>query len=117
MIFPNITMNIHCNSMMLFRQRPHETDPNKMYFDLQNYALLPKGAEAPERPVHRQFKHGEDSIGEVLDQDASNLANVQRGMNSRGFRGLWISDQELRVRHFHKTLDDYLFRDSIKWVK
>ena len=43
MIFPNITMNIHCNSMMLFRQRPHETDPNKMYFDLQNYAMIPKG--------------------------------------------------------------------------
>ena len=117
MIFPNITMNIHCNSMMLFRQRPHETDPNKMYFDLQNYSMIPKGQAMPERPVHRRFKHGEDSIGEVLDQDASNLANVQRGMNSRGFRGLWISDQELRVRHFHKTIDDYLFRDSVKWVK
>ncbi len=117
MIFPNITMNIHCNSMMLFRQRPHETDPNKMYFDLQNYMLLPEGATPPERPAHRRFKHGEESIGEVLDQDASNLANVQRGMNSRGFRGLWISNQELRIRHFHKTLDDYLHRDSAEWVK
>ena len=135
LIFPNITMNIHCNSVMIFRQRPHETDPNKMYYDLQNYALIPNEesaagergsvpvrqvrSEVPpgmERPAHRQFKHGEESIGEVLDQDASNLAMVQAGMNTAGYRGLWISNQELRIRHFHKTLDDYIHRTPIKWM-
>ena len=116
LIFPNITMNIHCNSVMIFRQRPHETDPNRMYYDLQNYALVPDGEPWPERPPHRQFKNGEESIGEVLDQDASNLPMIQRGMNSAGFRGLWISDQELRIRHFHKTLDDYLHRNPIRWM-
>ena len=117
LIFPNLTWNIHCNSAMLFRQRPHESDPNKMYWDLQNYSLLPAGAPVPERPTHRQFKHGEESIGEVLDQDASNLAMVQAGMNSTGFRGLWISSQELRIRHFHKTVDDYVYRNPTKWLK
>lgn len=117
MIFPNITLNIHANSFMLFRQRPHESDPNKMYFDVQNYTLIPEGQPIPEPPQHRSFKYGEDTLGEVLDQDASNLGMVQRGMNSRGFRGLWISNQELRVRHLHKTVDDYVYRDSIKWVK
>ncbi len=117
MIFPNITLNIHCNAMMLFRQRPHESDPNKMYFDLQNYVMVPDGQPRPPRPEHRRFKHGEESLGEVLDQDASNLPMVQRGMNSAGFRGLWISNQELRIRHFHKTLDDYLYRDSIRWAR
>ena len=116
LIFPNITMNIHCNSVMIFRQRPHETDPNKMYYDLQNYSLFPAEQEPPPRPVHEQFKHGEQSIGEVLDQDASNLAMVQAGMNSAGYRGLWISTQELRIRHFHKTIDDYLHRQPIKWM-
>ena len=116
LIFPNITMNIHANSVMIFRQRPHPTDPNKMFWDLQNYMLMPEGAPAPERPEHRQFKHGEESLGEVLDQDASNLPMVQKGMNSRGFRGLWISKQELRVRHLHKVVDDYLHRQSIKWL-
>ena len=43
LIFPNITLNIHCNSVMIFRQRPHETDPNKMYYDVQNYSLVPEG--------------------------------------------------------------------------
>lgn len=115
LIFPNITMNIHANSVMIFRQRPHPVDPNKMFWDLQNYTLMPEGTAAPERPEHRQFKHGEESLGEVLDQDASNLPMVQKGMNSRGFRGLWISKQELRVRHLHKVVDDYLYRQNIKW--
>jgi phenylpropionate dioxygenase-like ring-hydroxylating dioxygenase large terminal subunit len=117
MIFPNITFNTHCNSVMVFRQRPHESDPNKMYYDLQNYSLVPDGGEWPDRPEHRQFAHGDESIGEVLDQDASNLPMIQKGMSSAGFRGLWIGDQELRIRHFHKTLDDYLFRDAIRMMK
>jgi phenylpropionate dioxygenase-like ring-hydroxylating dioxygenase large terminal subunit len=117
MIFPNITFNTHCNSVMVFRQRPHESDPNKMYYDLQNYSLVPDGGEWPDRPEHRQFAHGDESIGEVRDQDASNLPMIQKGMNSAGFRGLWIGDQELRIRHFHKTLDDYLFRDAIRMMK
>jgi phenylpropionate dioxygenase-like ring-hydroxylating dioxygenase large terminal subunit len=117
LIFPNITLNIHCNSVMIFRQRPHETDPNKMYYDLQNYSLVPEGEAWPERPVHRQIKHGEESLGEVLDQDAANLVMIQKGMNSAGYRGLWISEQELRIRHFHKTIDDYLYRQPINWMK
>ena len=47
----------------------------------------------------------------------NNLAMVQAGMNSTGFRGLWISSQELRIRHFHKTVDDYVYRNPIKWLK
>ncbi len=38
-IFPNITMNVHADDLMLFRQRPHPEDPNKMYFDYYFYDL------------------------------------------------------------------------------
>jgi hypothetical protein len=38
-------------------------------------------------------------------------------MNSAGYRGLWIGNQELRIRHFHKTLDDYMFRHPIRWTE
>jgi len=30
-------------------------------------------------------------------------------MQSDFFEGLWIGDQELRIRHFHKVLDDYIY--------
>jgi phenylpropionate dioxygenase-like ring-hydroxylating dioxygenase large terminal subunit len=109
LIFPNISLNVHADDLMLFRQRPHPSDPNKMFFDVQTYELVPDGQPWPERPIWAQYKHGEKSIGQVLDQDAYNLPGVQLGMQSAGFAGLWLGDQELRIRHFHKVIDDYIY--------
>jgi hypothetical protein len=30
-------------------------------------------------------------------------------MHSAGFNGLWLGRQELRIRHFHKVIDDYVY--------
>ena len=110
MIFPNITMNVHADDMMMFRQRPHPEDPNKMFFDYYMYELPDNEFDQEEhsRPKHKTYKYGDVSLGLVINQDAYNLPHVQKGMNSAGYKGLWIGDQELRVRHFHKTLEDYL---------
>ncbi|MFN3642774.1 MAG: aromatic ring-hydroxylating oxygenase subunit alpha [Gemmobacter sp.] len=107
-IFPNITMNTHADDLMLFRQRPHESDPDRMYFDVQMFRLLKAGEERPKKPRNERFRHGERSMGLVIDQDAANLPGVQAGMHSAGFEGLWLGDQELRIRHFHKVLMDYV---------
>ena len=110
MIFPNITMNVHADDLMLFRQRPHPDDPNKMFFDYFMFELPDNEFDEEEykRPKWKQYKHGETSLGLVINQDAYNLPFVQKGMNSAGYKGLWLGDQELRIRHFHKTLEDYL---------
>ena len=47
-------------------------------------------------------------LGEVLNQDIELVAAVQRGSKSRGFRGPLWSEQEQRVRHFHRELDRYV---------
>lgn len=110
-VFPNVTFNTHADDLMLFRHRPHPFDPNKMYFDLQNFRLLRREEEErPSAPRHQRFKHGEVSLGRVLNQDAHNLPGVQAGMHSNGFSGLWLGKQEVRIRHFHKVIDDYLER-------
>jgi phenylpropionate dioxygenase-like ring-hydroxylating dioxygenase large terminal subunit len=109
LIFPNVSINVHADDLMLFRQRPHATDPNRMYYDVWVFELVPDGQEWPERARHKRFRHGDKSIGLVLDQDAQNLPGVQAGMHSAGFPGLWIGAQELRIRHFHKVLDDYVY--------
>jgi hypothetical protein len=109
LIFPNVTLNMHADDLMLFRQRPHATDPDRMYYDIWTFELVPDGHEWPERPKHQHFRHGDKSIGLVLDQDAANLPGVQQGMHSAAFPGLWIGSQELRIRHFHKVLDDYIY--------
>ena len=109
LIFPNVTLNVHADDLMLFRQRPHPTDPDKMFYDIWTFELVPEGHEWPARPKHQHFRHGEKSIGLVLDQDAANLPGVQAGMHSAAFEGLWIGAQELRIRHFHKVIDDYVY--------
>ena len=108
-IFPAITLNTFHSGVMLFRQRPHATDPNRMYYDLQNLARVPEGSEAPPRPVHTEHKHGEISLGLGLDQDSYNLPRVQKGMNSRAYKGLLINYRERRIRHMHKVVDDYVY--------
>ena len=108
-IFPNVSMNIHAEDVMMFRQRPHPSDPNKMFYDLWMFELVPEGAPWPKRVKHQHFKHGDKSIGQVLDQDAFNLPTVQKGMQSSAFKGLWVGDQELRIRHFHNVIDGYVY--------
>jgi phenylpropionate dioxygenase-like ring-hydroxylating dioxygenase large terminal subunit len=113
-IFPNVSLNTHADDLMLFRQRPHAEDPNKMYYDVWTFELVPDGTEWPERPAHKHFKHGDKSIGLVLNQDAANLPGVQKGMHSDGYQGLWLGSQETRIRHFHKVLDDYVYGPGCK---
>jgi phenylpropionate dioxygenase-like ring-hydroxylating dioxygenase large terminal subunit len=114
LIFPNVTLNVHADDLMLFRQRPHPTDPDRMFYDIWTFELVPEGKEWPDRPAHRHFHHGDKSIGTVLDQDAANLPGVQRGMHSSGYAGLWLGAQELRIRHFHKVIDDYVYGPGAK---
>jgi phenylpropionate dioxygenase-like ring-hydroxylating dioxygenase large terminal subunit len=114
LIFPNVSLNVHADDLMLFRQRPHPSDPNRMCYDIWTLDLVPDGAEWPERPAHRHFRHGDKSIGLVLDQDSANLPGVQAGMQSAGFKGLWLGRQELRIRHFHKVIDDYVYGPGAK---
>ena len=44
----------------------------------------------------------------VIDQDGYNLPRVQQGMNSVAYQGLWLGDLEVRIRHFHHALDQYV---------
>ncbi len=126
-IFPNVTFNLFGEQMWMFRHRPHPTDPNKMYFDRMIFNRVPEGqtkadtsagavdlfveldaGQVEGRPEHISYKHGERSSGLLLDQDASCLGGVQRGLQSRGFRGLWLSDSERRIRNFHAYYERYL---------
>ncbi len=109
LIFPNLSLNVHADDFWIFRQRPHPTEPDRMFYDIMTFELVPEGQAWPERAEHKRWRHGDKGIGLVLDQDAANLPGVQAGMHSRGFKGLWLGSQELRIRHFHKVLDSYVY--------
>jgi phenylpropionate dioxygenase-like ring-hydroxylating dioxygenase large terminal subunit len=116
-IFPGFAMNVFPEGINGFRYRPHESDPNKMYYDLILMAHFPEGEEVPcERKFYNEkvrYDKVADTplsyiVTDVLQQDADNVSLNQRGIKSDSFKGLLFGDQELRLRHFHNPLDTYV---------
>jgi len=110
-IFPNITLNISADHFWFFRHRPHERDPEQMWWDFQTYARLPPGVDPPPRPETIVCRYGdgtEQKIHLALQQDAAAAPPVQAGMRSAGYTGLYLAHQERRIRHFHQVLEDYV---------
>jgi phenylpropionate dioxygenase-like ring-hydroxylating dioxygenase large terminal subunit len=110
-IFPNITLNLSTGHFWLFRHRPHPDDPDRMYWDFQEYRRVAPGAPARPRPEHVQARWGdghEARLHLALQQDGWAAPPQQHGLHSRGFQGLHLAHQERRIRHFHHVLDGYL---------
>lgn len=124
-IFPNLSFSLKPDGNIWLRARPHETDPEKCYFDMWYMTLFPKGttkyysasmAEWVDLSVpapHQQGKWGEVSMGPGIDQDVSVWQGTQRGLRSRGYRGDYLAWQERRVRYFHENLDRWMSQEAV----
>jgi phenylpropionate dioxygenase-like ring-hydroxylating dioxygenase large terminal subunit len=119
--FPNTTFTQTPEGGAVFRYRPHASDPNICYYDFFILAHLPPDAAKIERPPNKIHKHIDDSdysrafngtfdpiLANVLSQDGSNMVTMQAGIKSDSFKGMNLCEQELRIRHFHKTIDDFI---------
>ncbi len=118
-MFPNVTLTMSPEQCQILRTEPHPTDPEKCVF--QHWILVPnvegmKEVETPIGPVplkhdavarHSVYGDGQ-SVGYVADQDLSIGTSQQMGLNSRGFKGCILSNQEKRVQRFHELLNDYV---------
>jgi phenylpropionate dioxygenase-like ring-hydroxylating dioxygenase large terminal subunit len=121
-IFPNVTLNIHPEGFLFQRFRPDPRDPEGFVYDVQVILQPVADAKPPvymgvedgtdcsgrTRPERQHIRHGEPGLGFVLQQDSVLVPVVQQGLRSRAFRGMRFSEQEQRLRHFHKELDRYL---------
>jgi hypothetical protein len=112
-----VTLNIHSLFVWVFTHRPHPEDPNKMFFDFQSLVRTP--AQQIPRPEKRFFRtadgdtlDGQCEGGDLLDEDLYNLPRIQAGMRSAAFESLHLGEQEVRIRHFHHTLEQYLGSDA-----
>ena len=104
-IFPNQQIGHAINNMLCYQARPFGHDPDKCYFEVAVYELYPDG-EAPETEWTyadtKDFPH-------VLRQDFSNMAAVQQGMKSVGFRGNVPNPKaEGAVVSLHRNLARYV---------
>ena len=119
--FPSSTFTQTPEGGAVFRYRPHATDPNKCYYDFLIMAHRPPGSPKHQRPPHRVHPHSENPdyaaafdgtfdpiLANVLRQDGSNMVSMQNGVKSDSFKGMKLCDQELRLRHFHQTIDRFI---------
>jgi carnitine monooxygenase subunit len=124
-LFPNVQMGMHPEGVFIMRFLPHPTNPECFYYDTMilyrhvddpDYTVpawmgLPAGIDTTgsTRPNMIRVPPGEKpNLGEVLDQDSELLPVQQKGIRSRAFKGPLWSEQEQRVRHFHRELDRYI---------
>lgn len=126
-IFPNVTLNIMGESCLVQTFRPDPDDPQKSIWrsvmlnlpskdpDFHPIVLSsmgqnvfgPEGWDGSERPAIL-YAQTPAETGFILAQDCELIPPVQRGINSRAFKGYNLGEQEIRIRHFLAELDTYL---------
>ena len=134
-LFPNTILSFSAEHLWILRPRPHPTDPGRCYFDKISLVLFadpalsggtanlvrpgrsevtldvsgsrPTDYRRPDCDVfeHTEILNGNRTMTDTIDQDIELLGGVQAGMASKGFDRVWLSDEELRVQHFHNELE------------
>jgi hypothetical protein len=110
-IFPNFQIGHAVNNALCYSARPHGGDPGKCVFEVAVYQLFPQGDEPKTEWEYTPV--GDPRWLTVLPQDFSNMAAVQRGMKSRGFRGTQPNPyRERAIANLHRNLAQYMGRGA-----
>lgn len=107
-IFPN-TVIIHGPTFALcYRARPNGFDPDSCIFEVYTLERFPEGQEPKPENLYCPTID-EASWRKVLCQDFGNMADVQKGMKSMGFKGLRPHPiEEQAIINFHNNLARYM---------
>ena len=113
-------MSVWSDGFHFLRARPHRSDPEQCLFDNWWYsspASLNEVAPAQRSNAGEKIdgecevnmlSYPEDSIGPAIEEDVAVFVTQQRGFRSRGFKGVYLSNQEKRIRRYHELIDDYI---------
>jgi phenylpropionate dioxygenase-like ring-hydroxylating dioxygenase large terminal subunit len=115
-VFPNFAPWGGYAPNIIYRWRPWP-DQDHTLMEVRLLARRPKDKPRP-KPVPMHFLGPNESwasalemgsLGGIYDQDMANLPFVQEGMKASRTGLVELGNyQEIRVRHFHRTLDKYL---------
>ncbi|MGE2814963.1 aromatic ring-hydroxylating oxygenase subunit alpha [Mycobacterium heidelbergense] len=106
-IFPNFQIGQGLTTALCYSARPHGYDPDHCIFEASCYELYPKGEEPQTEWVYAP--PDDPNWRSVLPQDFSNMAAVQQGMKSLGFRGPKPNPyMERSTANLHRNLAEYM---------
>ncbi len=115
-LFPNFFPWAGYAIPIAYRFRPHGDDPGRSLMEIFVLHPIPDdGRYETAEPFWLEPGEswtrapGFEALGLVIDQDMANLPRVQRGLRAARHRAVTLSDyQEIRIRHFHRRLDEVL---------
>ncbi len=119
LLFPNFAPWAGYSTCITYRHRPNGDDVDSAIMDIYLLTRYPEGEEPPEDAP--TFRLGIDDpmsdaneilgagLANVFAQDCANLPQVQKGMKASKKGTVTLANyQEVRIRHFHQTLEKYL---------
>ncbi len=120
-LFPNLGPWAGQATPLVYRFRPNGDNPEECLMEIM--MLFSKNEDGTHPPSPKPTIVGlEDSwhkvpgmgsAADVTDQDTENLKRIQRGIRAAKKPGATMSVyQESRIRHFHKTLEEYMFENE-----
>ena len=118
-VFPNFAPWGGLMPNIVYRWRPWP-DQDHTLMEVRILTRLAPGAKAPPAPKMNLLRPDQPwvaaeelgvALASVFDQDMGNLPYVQDGLKVSKTGEVNLGDyQEIRIRHFHRTLDKYLER-------
>ncbi len=109
-IFPNLLILPQAGNAMIYRVRPHPTDPDQCTFEIMSTTTYP-AARKVERAVVEKVTDLDDpkQVRLIPRQDLGNLARMQKGLHTYGCKQIWLaSHHEKLIMNMHKELNRYL---------
>ncbi len=120
--FPCATFNLHPEGVLFQRWMPDARDPMKTHYSLQIYAMkgdckipfympIDPAADRTGKEVlgvTRVPGMGGEACGPVVMEDVAFIERFQQGVESRGFKGAVMGEQEIRVRRFYDEYYKYM---------
>ena len=116
-VFPNFSPWAGFAPNIVYRWRPRNRAVDECLMEVMILKRVSEGASKPRGvPVHwldddEPWSSASELpiLGPVIDQDMSNMPYVQEGLAASANNEVQLGNyQEVRIRHFHQTLDEYL---------
>ena len=116
-VFPNFFPWAGLGALLIYRFRPNGNDPDSCLMEIMLLMPRPENGECPPPAKHRHLGPDESwadatelgDIGPIFDQDTANMPRVQAGLKTTRKPSVTLSQyQEVRIRHMHHRLDQYL---------
>jgi phenylpropionate dioxygenase-like ring-hydroxylating dioxygenase large terminal subunit len=105
--FPHFFVLPMYSSASAYRFRP--LGPEQTLMEIWSLTRFPAGGELPRLPVPTPWSHDDPRVPPIPTQDFSNLPRQQKGLHSRSFEYMRLSEKiEGHISNFHRTIDGYL---------